>query len=121
LAADIQPNRVTLDRAMTEDELLQAILEAATFLGYRCHHDRRSDKALQQGHAGFPDVVLARSGTVWFLELKAQRGVVSYEQGAWRRAIMGNFQSDFQSEQFVRYRLVRPEHLDTLLEELAVR
>ena len=52
--------RNPLVRSMTEDELLQAVTEAATHLGWHWHHVRRSDKALQQGHAGFPDLVLAK-------------------------------------------------------------
>lgn len=73
----------SMARPMTEQELLTAITEAATLYGWRWHHIRRSDKAVQQGHAGFPDLVLAREGKVLFLELKAAKGVVSDDQWQW--------------------------------------
>ena len=72
-----------LARAMTEEELSQAIIEAAIYRGWRVHHDRRSDKALQQGHSGFPDLCLARNGRVLFLELKREGGRVTPDQMAW--------------------------------------
>jgi hypothetical protein len=36
---------------------------------------------------GYPDLTLARHGQVRFLELKAERGVLSEEQFAWGRAL----------------------------------
>ena len=69
--------RKAIDNAMSEDDLLTAIVEAALFMGWLVHHDRRSDKALQQGSSGFPDLVLARNGKVKFLELKSAKGCSS--------------------------------------------
>lgn len=81
----------SLTRAMTEDELLQAIYDAALYLGWRIHHDRRSDKAVQQGHTGFPDLVLARDNRVLFLELKSRTGKLTPDQHAWAEAIGENW------------------------------
>jgi len=72
---------------MTEDELLTAILGAARFGGWRVHHDRRSDKALQQGDRGFPDLVMAKAGRVIFAELKADKGQLTTDQVAWHLAL----------------------------------
>lgn len=72
---------------MSEDQLLSAIVDAAGYNGWRVHHDRRSDQALQQGHAGFPDLVLARAGVVRFIECKSERGTMSAGQKAWAHAL----------------------------------
>lgn len=44
---------------MTEDELLTGVTDTLTLGGWRWQHIRRSDRALVQGHPGFPDVVAA--------------------------------------------------------------
>lgn len=108
------PARQVLDKAMSEDELLQAIVEAALFLGWRVHHDRRSDKALQQGSPGFPDLVLIRDGEVKFWELKSEAGQLTAEQNAWKREIEAAEMFDGAD-----YRIVRPSDLDAALRELA--
>jgi len=100
-----------IERTMSEDDLLTAIVEAALFMGWLVHHDRRSDKALQQGSAGFPDLVLARNGKVKFLELKAAKGNLSTEQFAWQRALPPDHWA-------IEYRLVRPSDLDDVIASL---
>lgn len=82
--------RDVLTASMSEDELLEAIVGWARMRGWLVHHDRRSDKALQQGDPGFPDLVLARNGRLVVVELKSARGVMTNEQAAWLRAIGGN-------------------------------
>lgn len=82
------PNPV-LAKAMTEEELLVAIIEAAQYRSWLVHHVRRSDKALQMGHPGFPDLVLARNGQVYFLELKELGKYADAAQVAWIDAING--------------------------------
>ena len=72
-----------LARAMTEDELLQAITEAATLYGWRWTHTRRSDKAQIMGHAGVPDLLLVREGRVLFFELKSEKGITTPDQRTW--------------------------------------
>lgn len=103
---------LTLTKAMTEDQLLTAITDAATYLGWRWHHVRRSDKALQMGDQGFPDLVLARSGTVLFLELKNAKNGLRPGQYEWLRAING------RSGVAQIAHIVRPADLDRILEML---
>ena len=91
---------------MTEDQLLTAVIEAATLYGWRVHHDRRSDKAIQQGDRGFPDLVLARECEVRFLELKSEKGRVTQEQDWWI-SDLGDLA-----------RVIRPSDLDAVLEWL---
>jgi hypothetical protein len=98
---------------MTEDELLLAITEAATLLGWRWHHARRSDQALTMGSQGFPDLVLARRGRVLFLELKQSDGVVTSEQRAWLVTLGLDIHG-----LGVRAAVVRPADLDMILEWL---
>lgn len=98
--------RLDLEPYMSEDELLQAITEAATYLGWRWHHIRRSDKAIQQGHAGYPDLTLAKDGRVLFLELKSMVGVVQSDQEAWLEAL---------EAPGVTVLVVRPDRLDAVL------
>ncbi len=63
------------------------------------------------GHAGVPDIIAARKGIVWFIELKSQTGRQSQEQWAWQHELPLNSHS-------FRYRLWRPSDLDAALEEL---
>lgn len=78
--------RQEMDRAASEDDLLATITDALTMYGYRWFHIRRSDKAVQMGHAGFPDICAVRRGKVWLIELKAERGELDAEQWAWMHA-----------------------------------
>lgn len=94
-----------------EDDLLLAIVEAATLFRWRCHHDRRSDLARQQGHAGFPDVIAIRDGRIKAFELKSERGQLSTDQYAWQREMPAN------SHAF-EYRVVRPADLDDVIASL---
>lgn len=77
---------VTIDRlGMTEAELQAGLIEAAKLHGWECFHDYDSRRSAP----GFPDLVLAKSGRVLFLELKAQRGRVSADQRRWLAALDG--------------------------------
>jgi hypothetical protein len=95
----------------SEDDLLTAIVEAAALLGWRVHHDRRSDLARQQGHVGFPDVIAIRGGRVKAFELKSERGQLSTDQFAWAREMP-------QNSHAFEYRVVRPADLDSVVESL---
>lgn len=78
-----------LNAQVTEDDLLTTITEAATLYGWRWHHVRRSDKAIQMGHSGFPDLVLAKAGVVFFVELKRESEDPRPDQVAWMDALNG--------------------------------
>lgn len=114
-------------RLMTEDELLEAVTDAATYLGWRWHHVRRSDEAKQMGHSGFPDLVLARAGAIKFWELKSQRGVASADQLAWLFELAGTEPGPVLTEPIREpltgreVRLVLPENLDSALVSLGAR
>lgn len=73
---------------MTEDQFLEAVAKRARDLGWVLHHDRRSDKALQMGDRGFPDLVLARERVLW-VELKDETGKLRPEQVEWRDRLIG--------------------------------
>lgn len=97
--------RRTYANSMTEEQLLEAITEAATFLGWRWHHIRRSDKAIQQGHSGFPDLILAKGRRIYCLELKSGRGQPTPDQLAWLEALPSAY-------------LIGPSDLDRVLSVL---
>ena len=80
---------------MTEAELMAAVIDLARLLGWRVHHCRpaRTGQGWRTpitGHAGFPDLVLARRGVVIFAELKSERGKVSPDQREWLQALSGD-------------------------------
>lgn len=56
---------------LSEDQLLSAILELAARTGWLAYHVRNSRAGVIQGDVGFPDLVLARGGSIVFAELKA--------------------------------------------------
>jgi hypothetical protein len=73
-----------------------AVIELAQLHGWRVHHQRPARRAnggwtsAVEGHAGFPDLVLARGprhgrpGRLILAELKAGRGRIDPEQRQWR-------------------------------------
>ena len=71
--------------AMKERELQQAVQEAAALFGWLYYHTYDS----RRSNPGFPDLVLARNGTILFVELKSQTGKVSPEQQTWLDAVGG--------------------------------
>lgn len=76
----------------SEAQFQAAIIEYAQARGWKVHAERpaRSDKGWRtaiQGDAGFPDLVLARNGQIFVLELKGQNGRVSDAQEKWIAAI----------------------------------
>ena len=105
--------RATLNRAMTEDELLTAVTEWLTLRDWVWTHSRRSDKALTMGHQGVPDIIAARRGRVVFLELKTEKGRLTEEQWAWMNVLTVRGIGLSQAE------IVRPSNLDDILRWLA--
>lgn len=73
---------------MTEAELMNAIIEAARLLSWKCAHFRAARTAggwrtpLQADAKGWPDLVMVRDRVV-FAEVKVGRGRLSAEQEAW--------------------------------------
>jgi hypothetical protein len=77
---------------MSEDDLQERIIEAAEANGWRVVHHRPAKTAkgwrtAVQGHAGFPDLVLARDGVVIVAELKSRTGRPSADQKRWLAAL----------------------------------
>lgn len=101
--------RAALAKAISEEELLITITDALTLYGWRWHHVRRSDRALQMGHAGFPDVCAARKGRVLFLELKSAGGTLTEDQRSWGRELAPWLSHD------VSWMVVYPQDLDVVL------
>lgn len=96
--------------AMTEQELLDAVIDLAGALGWRRYHQRPgrtpggSWTRTTAGDSGFPDLVLVRErflGPVLFVELKSGKGKLSEQQERWRDALLANGS---------RWLLWRPEH-----------
>lgn len=96
---------------MTEEELFLGVTGALTAGGYRWHHVRRSDLAIQQGQSGFPDLLAVHPerGQVIVLELKSERGRVEPLQADWLDAFIACG---------IDARVVRPNDYQALVEEL---
>lgn len=103
-------------RSMTEDDLLVAVTEAATNLGWKWHHVRRSDKALTMGDPGFPDLCMVRGVRLLFVELKTETGKYQPGQEDWLAAIA---KLNDVTGNHVDALVVRPHNLDALLIALA--
>lgn len=74
--------------------MVDGIIELAKVLGWHVAHFRPARtkhgwSTAMQGHKGFPDLVLARSGRVVFAECKSEKGRLSDEQVSWLDALAG--------------------------------
>ena len=106
-------SRQLLNRTISERQLQQTIVEAATVTGcwlvYHTYDSRRS-------HAGWPDPVLLgkpgsrAEGWAMFLELKDRRRQPTPEQRFWLSGLQAALSGDK-----VVVALVRPAHLDWIL------
>lgn len=101
--------------SMTEDELLQAVLDACAFRaalspGDVYQHVRRSDRAILQGVAGLPDVLGIVGSTLLAWELKAASGRPSVDQHRWLAAL--------QRVESVDARIIRPTDLDACVRQV---
>ena len=105
------------ERALTEAQFQQQIMEYAQLRGWLCAHfrpamNRRGVWATQMaGDPGFPDLVLARKGVVVFAELKSEKARASADQLAWLEALQG---MSLKANVF----LWRPSDWDTVVEVL---
>lgn len=89
--------RGVMARAMSEDDLLEAVLESASAYGWLAFHPRpgrvraegrETYRTAMQGDPGFPDLVLAHpTAGVLFRELKSEKGALSLEQQVWLAAL----------------------------------
>lgn len=68
-----------LQAQQSEKDFMQAVLDAARYLGWTCFHahdSRRSDP-------GFPDICCVKQGHLIFWECKTERGLLSAHQSWW--------------------------------------
>jgi hypothetical protein len=98
---DKRPVAATL---MSEKQLLNNVIDAAQKFGWYVVHFRpawtgKGWRTAMQGDKGFPDIVLARKGVVWFFELKVQEGA-KWEEG----------QREWAAKLGDRWRLIQPSH-----------
>ena len=98
---------------MTEAEWQRQVIQYATLRGWRVHHTRPARVRVRgketyrtpiAGHAGFPDLVLARRGRLLLVELKRDKGQLHEDQICWRSAITG----DMQQQQYSGWHCWRP-------------
>lgn len=75
------------------ESLLKAIvIGLAVDHGWKVFHLTHDGvKKPQKSAKGFPDLTLARRGTILFLELKKQKGELEPEQEAWRDQLIGHW------------------------------
>ena len=81
----------TWPATMSEAQLSAAVVELAELLGWRVFTVRRSDRAIVASRtgAGFPDLVMVRSGRVLAVELKREGARPTVAQHAWLAALDG--------------------------------
>lgn len=103
--------RETVGQALSEAQWLDRVVDTAKLHGWSVAHFRparteRGWRTPMQGHAGFPDLVLARDGVVILAELKTNTGRPTVEQKAWLTQLGGHS------------RLWRPKNWPEVLREL---
>lgn len=77
------PTRRATERAMTERQLQDAVVECALRLGWYVYHPYDSRRSTP----GFPDLTLAQPGRLVFVELKSASGRLRSEQVTWLGAL----------------------------------
>jgi hypothetical protein len=75
-------------RAVSEKDFQKAVADALNALGWRWYHSRPAQtskgwRTALSGDAGYPDITAVRRDRILFIELKAEQGRLSEEQGAW--------------------------------------
>lgn len=98
---------------ISEQQLLDTIIELAAIKRWLIHHDRPARtkagewRTAVQGHSGFPDLVLVHSvAGVLYLELKSATGKLTPDQVKWLNALRDGSQ---------RVAVVRPKQIKPLL------
>lgn len=84
--------RAVIAAAMSEADLQDAVIASAKIYGWRVAHFRPARTAsgwrtAVEGHAGFPDLVLANGKRVIVAELKSMKGKPSDDQKQWLAAL----------------------------------
>lgn len=87
----------------SELEWQTLIKSFAEYHGWTCYHTLNS----QGSDAGFPDLVMCRSGRLYFAELKKDGGVSTKDQDKW-----GKLLSTIDGSTQVRHYLWFPRHWD---------
>ena len=97
--------------AMTEDELLTGVIEAAASGGWLTFHVRGYHPGIVQGHVGFPDLVAVHRdrGLVVWIETKTATGRVDEAQERWHAALRAAGAD---------VRVIRPDDYDATVEWL---
>jgi hypothetical protein len=71
-----------------ERDFQKAVTDALNALGWRWYHSRPAQtskgwRTALSGDVGYPDITAVRRDRILFIELKAEKGRLSEEQGAW--------------------------------------
>ena len=104
---------------VSESDFQKVVIEYARLRGWLVHHTRpayrQSGKISTpiQGDAGFPDLVLARKGIVYFVELKSEKGRLTAHQAEWENALRNMYDA------WHHWRCWRPSDWPTIEKELA--
>jgi hypothetical protein len=85
------PSRMSdlrLSTSASEKDFQKAVTDALNALGWRWYHSRPAHtskgwRTALSGDAGYPDITAVRRDRILFIELKAEKGRLSEEQGAW--------------------------------------
>lgn len=72
-----------LDRALTEKDWQQVVVDLALHRGWAVYHTFDS----RRSQPGFPDLVLVRGARLVFAELKRETGQLTLPQQAWEKAL----------------------------------
>lgn len=87
--------RHLLDKSVTEEAFLQAVMEMAQLFGWATAHFRpaRTGRgwrtAVQGDGKGWPDLAAVRPPRFLFAELKSEKGKLSVAQAAWLERLRG--------------------------------
>ena len=71
--------------AITEKAFQEAVIEAASYLGWRHFHPYE----MRKSDPGWPDLVLVRPPRLLFVELKSENGKVTDAQQEWMYVLTG--------------------------------
>jgi hypothetical protein len=100
-----------LPLTISEHDFQDQVFEIAKLRGWHIAHFRHARtnagwRTPMSGHPGFPDLVLARNGTVLIRELKTQHGRLSPGQQSWAQHLGESYET------------WRPSDFDHILGEL---